>query len=209
MNGTPFSDTSVVSIQAVRGYRVFRGRNAWNFTWSLGGPSYTLYSIRQEAMACAEGWRSQGSVFYIADWPAVEFRTVSETLLVTQLDTDDPLAEYAVRSDPPPGKDLQQLALNNYVRIGAPLDGVELSFNPDSRFWRHPPSRSGLVSRRKPNSECQYDPILGNALQLHKSHPIGRSPALNWFLTEKRDEGPSVQPTAILRLVSESEQELI
>lgn len=130
-------------------YYVHDGRNAWWGAWVQRYLDGCMHSSWESAKRNAERLRVQGSVFYIAELPAIILEAETLVLAVTQINCTDVLSGYspnAVSADPPLGMQLRENAHNNYLVPGSPIEGALMSFEPKSRFWVQPPPETNSVT---------------------------------------------------------------
>ena len=79
----------VRSVQATRVYYVWKGRNAWWSTWSTTYSPGCFHLSLASAKAFCEKRRTQGTVFYIDEIPAVAFHSKDRSLYATEINTKD------------------------------------------------------------------------------------------------------------------------
>lgn len=165
-------------------YYVTTGRNAWHSTWVSRYKKDCMHTTIESAKSYAENNRSSGTVFYIKKLPCLVFRAKNRTLLVTEINNKNPLSGYSsdATSNMPNAKTNKiKGALDNYIKIGAPLVGAGLSFLHNSRFWRVKPNPKDavmLLSNPKPNFSVEQD--QDNDLSAYSSYSNGSNYYLGW-----------------------------
>jgi hypothetical protein len=141
----------------VKLYYISYGRNAWNSTWIQRYTQGCMHLSFASASAYAESRRTQGTVFYVRELPALCFTGDGPALFVTEINSKHPLAEFL-----PEKADLQ-----------GRFEDVADFFSP-----RKPNSALRLFS----NDSSQYESFLGKSTPLprYQSFPNGNSEPLGW-----------------------------
>lgn len=181
-------------------YYVHTGRNAWHSTWvtqySLGCMHTTLGSAKKHA----EKLRERGTVIYIKQLPCLVFRGVGYALIITEINNNNPLSGYsptATSSEVTVGSEKIDGALNNYLKIGAPLEGVAMSFLSNSRFWNNKPSpRNSVIVLATKNEAVSIEKVKSDNLLSFKSFSNSGNYYLGWSSIE-----PHIKRTAVLAAV--------
>lgn len=127
---------------------VSEGRNAWHSTWVQTYWAGCMHSSLASAKKLAEKSRKQGSVFQIQELPCLQCNTDQGSIIVTEINSRDPLSGYsadAIDKMPLDGATLISGAQDNYLSPSAPAHGLALSFDPKSRFWTKRPSLKNSV----------------------------------------------------------------
>lgn len=75
-------------------FYLIRGRNAWHSTWVTHYFDRCMHDTLATAKARAEELRERGSVFTIREQPALAFRSTVGAVLVTEINTQTPLASW-------------------------------------------------------------------------------------------------------------------
>jgi hypothetical protein len=180
----------------VKIFYVYTGRNAWHSTWSQRYHDGCMHTALGTAQDYAEKQRKQGSVFYIEERPALAFESENQTLIITQVNAATPLGHYSAKALPPRAG-IQQTVMegspDSYLTIGAVLDGVALSFNHDSRFWRiSPPRENSIILLRSPNPQVVFQDLTPEKLALRRSYSNGPRYRLGWSLLPSRRSSEGV-----------------
>ncbi len=190
---------AVKSISKGMIYYVCTGRNAWHSTWVSHYYPGCMHTTLASAKEHAEKLRTRGTVFYIKQLPCLVFRSSGVAVIVTEINSRNPLSEYsadAVTDEVTPSSKKIEGVLDNYIRIGAPLQGVAMSFLPNSRFWRQRPSPKNSVIILSANYESvPIENIKSSGLLSIKSFSNGGNYYLGWSSIESR-----VKSTAVLGL---------
>lgn len=84
--------TFVESVRPVRLYYAYWGRNAWWSTWITRYNNGCIHTSSESARLFCEPKRVQGTVFYVNYLPALAFLSGKKALLVSEINTVDPLA---------------------------------------------------------------------------------------------------------------------
>ena len=193
----------VSQISAAKLYYCFTGRNAW---WSIWVQKYyegCMHSSLESAKKYAEKKRVQGTVFYIEEIPALIFEAENNCLAVTQINCKEPMAEYssdAISEKVSLSKFKIKNAMNNYLKCGASLEGVCLSFDYDSSFWKRlQPSENSIVRVmcKKAKSDQFVSLKPKEALFRFESYSVGSNYYLEWRKSESR-----FSPDSVLSLLS-------
>lgn len=178
------SEYRVRRVAARKIYYCVEGRNAW---WATRVTRYfngSMHITFDDATSFLEGMRTQGSIFYIVEIPALIVESECFCLVVTQINCDSPLEAYSANAV---GQKIIQFrkkvggARDNYLQRGAPMDGVYLSFENDSRFWRsHPPPNDSVVRLISPCSLEHFEDLPRSHLVTYKSRSRGSQYPLEW-----------------------------
>lgn len=180
-------------------YYVHTGRNAWHSTWVTQYTNGCMHTTLQSAKDYAEKRRVRGTVFYIKQLPCLIFRSHNACLLVTEINNRNPLAGYS------PDATIDEIshsyskiegALDNYLRIGAPLNGVAMSFLPSSTFWSvRPGPRDSVIIMFSENLELPVERANSDKLKAFKSFSCGGNYYLGWSTIESE-----IKRLAVLQL---------
>jgi hypothetical protein len=169
-------------------YYVHTGRNAWHSTWVTRYTNGCMHTTLESAKEYAETKRTRGTVFYIKQLPCLIFRSQNTCVLITEINNENPLSGYspnAITNEIPYGHDKIEESLDNYLKIGAPTNGVALSFLPSSRFWNVRPSPKDsviILSNNKP--DLSIEKVSSDCLLEYKSSSSGGNFYLGWFKAE-------------------------
>lgn len=180
-------------------YYVHTGRNAWHSTWVTQYTKSCMHTTLKSAKEYAEKKRTRGTVFYIKQLPCLVFRSQKICILVTEINSKNPLSGYsseATTDDVAYGLTKIEGALDNYLKIGAPINGLAMSFVSDSRFWNIRPNRSdSIIILSNMNSALSVEKTSSDSLQAYKSYSHGGNYYLGWSSIES-----NIKREAILRL---------
>ncbi|QMV62880.1 hypothetical protein VUJ49_23245 [Pseudomonas berkeleyensis] len=162
-NFPELANSEVESLSTTLLYYVFTGRNAWHSTWITRYSEGCMHASLELAKKYAENRRTQGTVFHIKELPSIIVRSKNGCLIVTQINSNNPLSNYspnATSVDTKLGTKKIDGALNNYICKKAPVLGVALSFAYDSRFWLKPPTATNSVIAVATNDPSAIFPEL-------------------------------------------------
>lgn len=180
-------------------YYVHTGRNAWHSTWVTRYSDGCMHTTMESAKHYAEKKRTRGTVFYIKQLPCLIFRTKKTTLIVTEINNRNPLSGYspdATTDEVGYGYQKIEGALDNYLKIGAPINGLAMSFLPHSRFWNIPPNpRDSTIILSKNDPALSIGKVNSDDLKAYKSYSMGGNYYLGWKSIEA-----TVKRTAVLYL---------
>ena len=179
-------------------YYLFSGRNAWHSTWITRYAEGCMHGGLQAAKDTAEGKRTMGSVFYIAELPALIIKSAAGVLAATEINSERPLSGYApdaVRDDVPAGTRKLKGARDCYIEKCAPMLGAALSFDHMSRFWnRRAPPRNTVVVVAANDPGLAFDFLPTAKLQSRCSYSNGGSYRLGWRTIDDRYSGIVTEP---------------
>jgi hypothetical protein len=165
-------------------FYLHNGRNAWHSTWVQQYAEGCMHSDERSAKESAERQRTQGSVFYISQIPALLFRTPNGCLAVTEINTTQPLSGYspdAVLKSSPSGTPLIEGARDCYIEKGAPILGVVRSFDLSSRFWsRRPSPRNSVIVVGTEDPTTAFAPVAQSVPTTIRSYSNGKNYMLGW-----------------------------
>jgi len=180
-------------------YYVHSGRNAWHSTWVTQYANGCMHTTFESAKEYAEKRRARGTVFYIKQLPCLIFRSQNTCVLVTEINSRSPLSGYspdAKDDDVGYGFNKIEGALDNYLKIGAPINGVAMSFLPNSRFWNvRPGPRDSVVILSCKNPALSVEKVSSDSLLAYKSYSNGGNYYLGWSSI-----GSEIKRLAVLKL---------
>lgn len=179
-----FAEAKVESISPVRLYYVYAGRNAWHSTWITTYSEGCMHVSFKSAADFVEKKRVQGSVFNIREMPGIAFRSSAGDIVVTQINTTEPLSLYSA-------KEYYQLShiaarnkdltLDSYIRLGAPIYDVAKSFSWWSKFWRsQPPVSNSVIILATRDSSADYSSDIQGDFKAYVSYSKGSKYRLGW-----------------------------
>jgi hypothetical protein len=190
----------VQDLQAVRLFRLYSGRNAWWSVWVEDRYGW-FFSTISEAKTFAEKLRTQGTVFYISELPALAVSSQNFLILLAQL-SSRPFEHYSQQAIVPahPTRPLIENARDNYLSVGVPLGHFLLSFDTGGRFWTEKSSgqaRKVLMMKHEQPADAVFEQLSENKLPVRRSKPDGVNYPLAWRVQEEQ-----VDPAATLALVA-------
>jgi len=192
-------DSPVQGISRGLVYYVHTGRNAWHSTWVTQYYPGCMHSTLESAKNYAEKRRTRGTVFYIRQLPCLIFRSRKQTILVTEINNRNPLSGYSVNATTEEvayGYKKIEGALNNYLKVGSPLNGVAMSFLPNSRFWNVRPSpRDSIIILGSTDPSIPIEKVSSDNLHAYKSFSHGGNYYLGWSSIESE-----IKRLAVLQL---------
>jgi hypothetical protein len=204
-----YTSERLTGVRAIKLFYLFTGRNAWWRTWVQKYRYDCMHPDVQSAQDAAERQRTQGSVFNIEELPALIFIFARVSLIVTEINAPNPLSGYsrrAVRKRPPDGSEMIPYADDNYLFPDARFDGVSLSFEHSSRFWRRPPPPRDHVVQLLTTIHASRFKILGDeVLYLYTSQSAGVHYPLNWS-RKKTDIKPNAVRAVTTGALEEAKQ---
>lgn len=151
------ADCRVEKATPVKLYYISYGRNAWNSTWIQRYAQGCMHLSFASAAAYAEGRRTQGTVFYIRELPALCFTGDGPTFFLTEINSKHPLAEFLA---------------DNASLLGR--------FEDVAKFFS--PKRPNSILRLISDSSEKHEAFLGRSAPLpwYQSFPNGNSAPLGW-----------------------------
>ncbi|MCF5704728.1 hypothetical protein [Pseudomonas syringae] len=157
-----------------------------------------MHTTLRSAKAYAESNRVQGTVFNISDLPTLHVSSSVGSVFVTQINTNAPLMDYSrsAVSDHHWLYELMENHRNDYLVPGASINGVVLSFDFDSRFWRSPPPAVNSIIITTTLEKDFGTSVLQKSNKHRCSLSYGGSYALRWV--EKDSE---ISSGGVLRLL--------
>ncbi|WP_150497730.1 hypothetical protein [Roseibium aquae] len=179
----PLGRSKIKKLESCIIYYIYQGRNAWHSTWVTQYWSGCMHTTLESAKENAERLRTQGSVFHIQELPALAFRSAKGVLVVTQINTLQPLRYYSADavSSLPEGFKRIKGGRENYLSKGAPLMGVAMSFLHSSRFWREaPPAENSVITVSSSDSNLTLKKLTKAKLCTFKSSSFGGGYLLSW-----------------------------
>lgn len=151
------ADCRVEKATPVKLYYISYGRNAWNSTWVQRYAQGCMHLSFASAAAYAEGRRTQGTVFYIRELPALCFTGEGPTFFITEINTKHPLAGF----------------LAEKVSLQGRLEDIANFFSS-----KRPNSILRLIS----DNSTSHEVLLSRSslLPKYQSCPNGNSAPLGW-----------------------------
>lgn len=151
------ADCRVEKATPVKLYYISYGRNAWNSTWVQRYAQGCMHLSFASAAAYAEGRRTQGTVFYIRELPALCFTGEGPTFFITEINTKHPLAGF----------------LADKVSLQGRLEDIANFFSS-----KRPNSILRLIS----DNSTSHEVLLSRSslLPKYQSCPNGNSAPLGW-----------------------------
>lgn len=193
----------VKRFEAITLYYIHRGRNAWHETWVTHyfdwSFQYSLLSAKREV----ERHRSQGSVFYIYELPALAIHTTGCSLILTQINQNVPLDLFS-----PEVRYVWDRKIKDFVsrsrtglyplRPGITLGTAADSFDVNSDHWY-----AGDINKRFTyaelweGSDIKWEPFDLKYLTVWRSRPQGSEYAFGWdMFGHTRFDGAAVRRIA-------------
>lgn len=163
----------VRSIDIVKTYYVWTGRNAWWSTWSTRYSPGCFHRDLESAKTFCENQRIQGTVFYIDELPSLAILAPERTLVVSEINTNHFLARY----------DVKRLAS---ITTALPVSSMTLKqfwylFRIESALWPadYPKFNSAFVSFDK-NPEPLEKIDKKQEVSSYSSNSTGPNYCLGW-----------------------------
>jgi hypothetical protein len=165
-------------------YYVCTGRNAWHSTWVKNYSPGCMHTTVESAKEYAENLRTSGTLFYISQLPSLVLRSNGAAVIITEINNNNPLSGYsagAITKEVVAGFKKIDGALDNYLTIGAPLNGAALSFLPSSRFWNQRPSpKNSIIILSVNDGAVLIEKVNSDKLLSYKSFSSGGNYYLGW-----------------------------
>ena len=201
------SSATLNDVGATTLYYLHNGRNAWHSRWVRQYTEGCMHSDEQSAKASAERQRTQGSVFYISEIPALLCRCSAGVIAVTEINTTQPLAGYsphALTAHPPIGAKKIDGFLDCYMVKGAPMRGLALSFDRGSRFWTKQPSlRNSVIMVGADDPSVEFNANKSGVFSSARSYSNGSQYLLGWRPVVKHDLPNAARVHAIAKHFAE------
>jgi len=179
-HSTPtLSVSKVEEITGVVIYYVYTGRNAWHSIWSTKYSAGCMHTNIETAKQYCEKRRNQGTVFNIKQLPALKIKSDNGCAVVTQINTDKPLAGYSVKAT----RDRSYSSeLDNCINKDAKIMETTDSFLPDSRFWNQaPPFYNSIITVYATNPDESFTDLEKSvSLIVKTSYSNGKGYLLGW-----------------------------
>lgn len=175
----------VRNIKAVKIFYCYYGRNAWYSTWVQQYTPDCMHLTLESAKNFAERQRKQGSVFYIAELPALQIESGDNPIFITQINENDPLSKYSTQvrnkciSAITKKIDMEN---DNYFIYGASLEGLINSFYSNSLFWSVAPNNNNhavILCANASNDKALS--VKNDALLTWQSESAGSNYKFNWI----------------------------
>lgn len=157
-------------------YYVSSGRNAWWSTWVKRYNPGCMHTTLHSAKLYAERLRTNGSVFYIQEIPALVLEGKFISLVVTQINCQDVLQNYRPKS-----KDRITNTTHCHISAGGSLCHTYNSFAYDSAFWEiAPPDKNSVLRLLCDRKLKDFEFYRASKILNYKSESIGPDYCLCW-----------------------------
>lgn len=194
----PFQDLSSQVVTAIRAVTVnycFNGRNAWHSTWITQYSSGCMHRTLDSAKEFAETNRVQGSKFYIKELPAISLDTMCGSVVVTEINTPNPLSQYSVAghtwANDPRLRSLGPCS-GSFPQVGQQVLTGMLSLQPGSRHWPIGKSSVNSVITLFSDSGTPLNSLKTHKLTSWRSSSRGPGSYLSWWPMTERASGAAV-----------------
>jgi len=143
-----------------------------------------MHSCLKSAKDFVEKKRVQGSVFNIREMPGIAFRSSAGDIVVTQINTGEPLSLYSTKEHYQPAHIAalnKDLTLDSYVNLGVPFYEVAKSFSWWSKFWSsQPPLANSVIVLATRDSGAEYSNDIQDDFKAYVSYSNGTRYRLGW-----------------------------
>lgn len=177
-------EQSVRDIRAVKIYYWYRGRNAWWQVWATHYSEGCIHTSIESAQSYVEYERTQGSVFYIKQLPAVLLITEGLAVVITQINSDHPLGDYSHTLIEKKAKESWRNDFGTKsiaLKRGETFSSIMKSFHPYSSFWvKTPPIKSSVLEVYSSRRAVSFEDLSDEDLMQWKSFPLGQGYRLGW-----------------------------
>lgn len=162
-------------------YYVSTRRNAWHSTWIGRYSPGCMHTTLESAKEYAEQHRVRGTVFIIKQLPCLVYKCQDVCLIVTEINTPRPLSGYNVDFNEANQSEVVESESNSYLKIGAPLNRIVMSFLPSSRFWYANPSpRNSIIMMASRKHILPLEKLKSQNLLSYSSFSNGSGYYLGW-----------------------------
>ncbi|MDH2289950.1 hypothetical protein QD172_01625 [Cobetia sp. 10Alg 146] len=166
-------------------YFVTTGRNAWNSTWSQKYREDCMHPDFESAAEYAESLRKRGTVIYIDEIPCLGFSYEDSDLVVTEINTQEPLMDF----DTNRYTELYGISLCKYLCGSDTTPMMENAYNffkSTSGFWKHTPKLHNLIILEPDDFDVMVERVSAkNEKYLHyTSKSVGSEFELEWAWEE-------------------------
>jgi len=133
----------ITSCAIGRMFYFYQGRNAWNWSWSQTYPGDDAFTLSlEESKRRIEKRRVQGSTWWIEELPACIFSGTKYSLVIAEINTQTPLADFVkITFNKPMIREVaaafQQLRPNSLVKFVCSVDSIDTSRGTLKRFKSH------------------------------------------------------------------------
>jgi hypothetical protein len=177
-------------------YYAYTGRNAWHSTWITRYTNGCMHTTIESAKKYAERLRTRGTVFYIRQLPCLVIKSDDNQIIITEINSTNPLAGYsenAISNHLPVGHKKIDGARDNYLTIGSPINGLAMSFLPNSRFWvKRPSPRNSVIILSGKEIVTTIENIDPTKQQAYQSFSNGGNYLLGWRSIEVNVQGEAI-----------------
>lgn len=180
-------------------YFVHNGRNAWHSTWVQKYYPGCMHSTPEEAIEYCEEKRTNGSVFYIIETPAIIICFNYGKLIATQINTSSPLESYS----PPWLMDSSRHTKQEENRTPSTIEEITASLNIESIHWNKPQQNNQpVILLWLFDHDASIAPITESPLATYRSASHGTKYYLSWSKLEK-----SISPARVIEIAEFFEPE--
>lgn len=168
-------------------YYVSSGRNAWWSTWIKRYTSGCMHTTLNSAKLHAEKLRTNGSVFYIHEIPALVFEGSHISFVVTQINCADVLKNYK------PISSCVNKKVYCHVVVGTSFRKVYNAFSHNSIFWSvAPPAKDSVIRLLCHKKINEFDEYRSSETKSYRSESIGSKYSLYWNVSPFNIDGNSI-----------------
>lgn len=156
-----------------------------------------MHATLDEAKKYCEERRTNGSVFYITEMPAIVAQFNYGKLIATQINAATPFESYSTEENITTGIDIKK----NEKRTPSTIEELTTSLNTSSAHWKQPKQNNQpviLLWLFDPNA--YISPIKEKTLTKYKSFSHGKKYLLGWSTLEK-----STNPTRVIEIAESYE----
>ena len=196
----------VKEVRAVKLYYWHRGRNAWWGVWATHYYEGCMHTAIESAKKFIEEKRTQGSVFYIKQLPAILLVTDRLSVAITQINSNLPLCEYtyvpnAEKARENWRKDFR--AESAVLNLNTPIGSVVESFEPLSSFWlKTPKSKNSVITVCTSRNDDCFESMNDDELLQWGSITFGKDYLLGWSVP--KPSGVNQKPVSNLVLLAKN-----
>lgn len=177
------------NVQAIKSYYLVKGRNAWHGNWVKTFEQDQLFFDLDSAKESAEERRNCGNVFYIEELPTVVLTSNIGDVIISEVNTDEPLKGFDCSSD--------------LFRLRTPIAKAAKSFDYYGNHWNSPPPNpESLFVLFDYLGARQYEPLGDHSLTKWTSYSSGGQYRLGWV-----EESGRFASSAILKLVRQAKRQ--
>ena len=168
------------------------GRNAWHSTWVRRYLQDCLHTDFGTAREAAERHRTNGSVFYITEIPALVICTTNSMIFVVQINRHQPFEHF--RPNGSQWRAGRRKSIHAALPVGNEASATMLALSAESMYWDIPPIEDEpVLAARFLGKEGELISFSDKNCVQFKSNSAGSHTKLDWNIEAGKHLSASIR----------------